>query len=431
MIARWIAVGGWLLGLWLCAPMAWAATADELFAQGVGAFKRGHFQDALAAFRQALAAGLDTATLHYNLGVTLYKLGRYAEAQDAFRACARYPAWAALANYNLGLSAYRRDQRTAAAEYFDRAWRLAESEELRTLAITMLERTDAAASRRARATLAIHVGHNDNVTLSADSQTLRTSRESDVFTEAWASATGVWGTANGLRWDASFYALNYADLPDNDITELSLGVAKAAARGQWRTEAGAQWQYVLLDGRGLQQIASLRLEGARDYPNRVDLRLHAQFSAIDALDDDFAFLDGSRQELGAAAARRFDGGRIEAGLALERNDRDDLTTATEFYSYSPTRHGVWLKGGWPLGARWRVEPEGRYYRSRYADADRRAGGLSATREDRQGSLTLRAAYRLTAAWRLVGEYTYLNNDSNFSEFSYSQRVFLVGVTRPL
>lgn len=421
---------GWLIGMWLLPPIAFAASGTELFAQGVQAFKSGNYSSALRYFEQARTAGLDIPTLHYNLGVSLYKLGRYAEAEQAFRACARDPAWAALAYYNAGLSAYQRGQRTEAAAHFDRAWRTADDNEVRALAFTMLERIDAAASRRPRGALALNAGHNDNVTLTADSLTLQTSSESDRFIELLASVDGRWSTGAGtVRWDASLYNLDYAQLTENNITALLLGAAKPAAIASWHTEWGVQWEYVLRDGHRFQQAASAQFLALRDRPNGGDLRLSAQMSAIDALDDNFALLDGSQQRLAVSAGQRAGSGHVRLGVRYERNNRADLTTSNEFFSFSPTRYGLSFNGAWPLNAYWQLGPAARFMRSRYADPDRRASGVTATREDDELQLSLRARYRFAIAWRLVGEYSYIDNRSNFPEFSYSQRIISVGVTR--
>jgi hypothetical protein len=411
--------------------IALAAPGDAPFAKGVAAFKSESYSAALDYFRQALAAGLDSPSLHYNLGVSLYKLGRYDEAEAAFRACARDPAWAPLAYYNIGLTAYQRGAHAVAREYFEDAWRTADSDEVRTLASAMLERLSARIGYT-RAILTADIGHNDNVTLAADNQTLQTTRESDFFAELLAAATGRWGgVSDAPRWDASLYNISHERLTDNNITELLVGAAKPGSLREWRVEAGGLWQYVLRNGERFQQIGSLRLEGSQEWSNRRDVRVALLLSRVDALDGDFEFLAGSRQELDVSTAQPAGRGLIRAGITLERNDRQDLTFTDEFYSYSPARQGLRLEGSWSVTTNWRFDPSARYYESRYADPDRRTDGVTATREDEYLELSLRARRRLTLPWQLVAEYTYVRNTSNFSEFSYTQRLILIGISRPL
>lgn len=420
-----------LLGFWLFASVAGAATGDQLFAQGVGAFRNGNYQSAVAYFRQALASGLEQPSLYFNLGASLYKLGRFTEAEEAFRSCARDPVWVSLGSYNAGLSAYRRGDRAAAAGYFERAWRTADSDEVAALALSMLERVDTVASPRPRATLTVDIGYNDNVTLSSDGQTLLASSKSDHFFELLASATGRWGwdTPN-LRWDASLYKLQYNELSDANITSVMLGASTPSKIASWHANAGAQWEYVLRHGQPFQQIGSLRFVVLRNRPNHGDLRLTATLSTIDARDDNFAFLDGSRQIVELSLGQRLAGGETRFAVGIERNNRADLATVNEFFSFSPQYFRLAFSGTWPLTGYWRFETSARFSKGRYADADRRVGGVVATREDDEYQLTLRATYKLTQVWSLFGDYTYVNNRSNFPEFAYSQRIVSLGANRP-
>lgn len=424
-MTRW----GCVLGMSLLAPaVATAATGGQLFARGVDAFKRSDFESAVRYFREARSAGVDLPTLYYNLGASLYKLGRFAEAERAFRTCAHDPAWAALGYYNAGLSSYRHGQRTVAAGYFDRAWRIADNDDLRALALTMLERTNPPAARRARGAITLNVGYNDNVTLTADSQTLQTTSEADNFSEILANATGRWDK-DTLRWNASLYDLRYATLHDNNITSIALGVGKPLQIAPWHTDLSARWEYALRDGHQFQEITALRFDAVRDRPDRGDLHFDVKLSAVDTLDRNFAFLDGSRQQIDISLGQRLAKGRTRFGVALERSDRADLATANEFFSFSRVRYGLWFAGRWPLNGYWQLEPMVSYARSRYADPDRRASGVVATREDKERQLSLRTTYKLAAAWRMHGELSYIRNDSNFTEFSYSQRAVWIGAKR--
>ncbi|MFL6654842.1 MAG: tetratricopeptide repeat protein, partial [Sulfurifustis sp.] len=389
------------------------------------------FASALRYFEQAKTAGLDTPAVCYNLGATLYNLGRYEEAENTFRDCSRDPAWAALAYYNAGLAAYRRGRYTTAADYFDRSARLADSDEVLGLARAMLARTNPAALRRAAGSFALNFGYNDNVTLAANGQTLQASNQSDQFAELFASTSGLWGEgSHARRWEASIYDLTYAHLKSNSITQLSLGAAQPLAFAQWHTDVAIQWEYVLRDRQRFQQIASARVDSRRDWASHRDVHVSVEISAINALDPNFEFLDGSRRRLTASTTQPLGIGWARIGATLERNDRDDLSTTPEFFSFSPKRASVWLKGSWPLGAYWQLEPTLRYTQSHYADPDRRASGVVARREDDERQMVLRVKYRVSAAWRAVAEYSFVDNRSNVPEFSYLQRVASVGFARP-
>jgi tetratricopeptide (TPR) repeat protein len=420
-----------LLGV-LNPAMSHAAAGDDLFAQGVRAFKEGNFSVAADLFQRARTEGVDTPALFYNLGASLYKLERYADAEQAFRLCANDPTWASLAYYNIGLAAYQRGDHTLAADYFERAWRTTDNDDVRALALTMLDRLDTTIRNRARGSVALNVGRNDNVMLAADDRVLGTTEEADWFADLYASATGQWGVRpNAPYWNASFYNINYAHLSQNNTSELTLAAGRPGSFDAWRTDVRARYQYVLLRGRALEQIAAVRVKGTRDLAEGRELYLRAELSAIDTLDEDFDFLDGMRQEIDVSTSHRLGDGRVEWGATLEHNNRRDLDTGAEFLSYSPTRYGVWAWGTWPAGGRWRMESTLRYRLGRYADPERRGGTAVGTREDGEFEATLRIRYRLSPIWHVVGEYNVTDNNSNFNEFAYTQRILSLGITRSL
>lgn len=410
---------------------AFAGSADELFARGVAEFKAGNYAKALRYFHEAQIGGLDQPALFYNLGVSYYELGRYAEAEQAFLSAARDSKWAPLAHYNMGLAAYQRGERAVASAHFRRTWRDAEDNNLRALALIALERIDPAATERPQAELALRMGYDSNVTLSPGSETVRRAEESDAYAELLAFATGRWGNgSDGIRWDAGLYGLSYRDLDDFNFTQALVGADKLGTIGAWRTGLGGRWIYRWLSGVGFQRVASLRLHGRREWPDESDLRLSLEVSRIDAVDPQFESLTGSREAFDLAMGRRAGDGRLRWGLSVTSDQREDLTSddGTQFFSFSPTRYTAWLDGSWPFAGSWRVEPVIRYGQSRYADPDRHSG-LIERRADERAAFTLRLKRRLNVDWRLVGEYTYIDNDSNFQEFSYVRSLVNVGVAR--
>lgn len=412
-------------------PPVMAGAAEEFFDQGVEAFRSGDFEAARALFEQARAAGLDRSALHYNYGSTLYKLGRYAEAQTAFAVCARDPAWAALAHYNMGLAALQQGERAEAAEYFAQAWRHTNDTKLAALAQTMLERVDPLARWYPRGTFSFSLGHDSNVLLSDQTQSIPASGKSDTFTESLASVGARLGRAPGApRWEAAIYDLRYSSLKEFGITQVLAGLHIPWRPGSWYNEAGGQGLYILRDGDAFQQIVSLKASATREWTNQRSLRFDLGYDGIEALDNNFEFLDGQKVDIGATASQPAGDGWVYYGATLERHNRKDLSVGGEFFSYSPSRAVLWLKGSWGLGARWRLEPMLRSQFSRYNDEDRRSSGLVQTREDREWQAGVLVRYRLTATWQLTGEYIYSSSHSNFDEYSYTRQQFMIGVTRP-
>jgi tetratricopeptide (TPR) repeat protein len=417
----------------LASPRLMAAgTAETLFAQGVSAFEAGNYPRALESFTAARDAGMNRPALHFNRGVTLYRLGRYAEAEAAFGEAARDPQWAALSRYNTGLAAEKRGDRAAAVGAFVQAWSTAEDEKVRALTFAMLERLgETAALPRTRTGVSLAVGHDSNVSLSSDSQVVRTARESDDFAEfsAGIQTPLADATVKGLKLGVQLYHLKYAHLDDFDLTDLGIGATWPTGRGDWRMEIGGKWDHLLLSGNDYQRVVALSVTGHRDRPEDRGIRLAYRLERIDDLDERFAFLAGWRHVLSAASGLRLGAGRLGYGYTLEVNRREDLRSGEEFFSYSPTRHALQVEGAWTLGAGWRIAPQASYELSRYADPNRDAAGAVDTREDRYVQVGFRLARKLGADWKLFADYSYSDNDSNFGEFSYVRNVVMVGVTR--
>lgn len=94
----------------LAAPLLALAAIASLAAfgdteRGNRLFREGRFEEALAAYSEALEDGRDDPGLRYNLGTTLLRLGRYAEAERQFARALRSvdPALRTPTFYNLGL----------------------------------------------------------------------------------------------------------------------------------------------------------------------------------------------------------------------------------------------------------------------------------------------------------------------------------------
>lgn len=432
MICPCARIIGCLLVFLLVCPPAVAESAEELFDQGVKAFRSGQFNIAKQSFERARAAGMDSGALYYNYGSTLYKLGRFAEAQAAFAICARDPAWALLARYNMGLTALQQGQRAEAVEHFNQVWRHTDNIKLAALAQVMLERLAPTVLRYPRGVFSFSLGHDSNVLLSDQTQSIPASGKSDTFTELMASAGARLGAGpSAPRWEAAIHDLRYSNLKDFSVTQVLLGLSVPRRFGFWYSEAGGQGQYILRDGSAFQQIAALNASTTRGWTGQNDLRLGLRYDWIESLDNDFEFLNGQRLELSATLTQPADTGWLYYGVTYEHNDRKDLVAGAEFFSYSPSRVALWLKGSWPLAARWRVEPMMRGQFSRYADEDRRTGGIVQTRADNEWQAGVVARYRVATRWQLTGEYTYSSSHSNFDDYSYTRHQFMLGITSTL
>jgi serine/threonine protein kinase/tetratricopeptide (TPR) repeat protein len=142
------------------------------FYQGLCAYQLRRYDDAVAAFRAAIALAPQAAPCYYNRALALDALGRFAEAyRDDTRAIELDPQLLA-ARLNRGIIAYKSGQLDAAAVDLDNALGLARDDATRgrvhyNLALVALARGDRAAAR-AHAEAAVAVGHDDARPLARD-----------------------------------------------------------------------------------------------------------------------------------------------------------------------------------------------------------------------------------------------------------------------
>ncbi|HLF09605.1 MAG TPA: tetratricopeptide repeat protein, partial [Gammaproteobacteria bacterium] len=115
-------------------PAAAQLDGVSLMREGKALFRSGLYRAALLRYREANAAGLDSALLHYNLGITHYKLEQYPEAQLWLERARQDPALTPLAAYNLGLTHRAAGQTADAQRWFEIAEANAGNGDFKTLA---------------------------------------------------------------------------------------------------------------------------------------------------------------------------------------------------------------------------------------------------------------------------------------------------------
>ena len=103
-------------------PTADRAVPADLYQEGNRLYQEGDFDGAAARYEAVLAAGMESAALHYNLGNAHFRLGRLADAVVAYERAARLDPGADDARANLALVAERLQDRI---EPLPRFWLLA------------------------------------------------------------------------------------------------------------------------------------------------------------------------------------------------------------------------------------------------------------------------------------------------------------------
>jgi len=411
------------------------ADARDSYRQGVDAFHAGDYATAVSRFEAAEHSGMHDSRLTFNLGSSYFKLGKLDASRRCFSAIANDLQWGALAQFNLGLIDEREGHTDAAQSHFQIAMTRTDSERVRALARQKLRNTTDRASDTPpgwTGFASLGGGFDDNVVLSADPTILGVSDKGDAFANALLGASGyVAGSYNGgLRLDFGASGEAYRDLSDYDAANALVGLAYTKVLGGWFLDTGIRGDASSLGQELFTTSGAYRLRAYHPISENTGIQLRGEVSYISGASN-YDYLTGWRQGLGAEFQIHHTTGLIRVGYNTERNNRDDLTTSTEFFSYSPTRNAGYLGIEQNLGKRVKTELYTEYRVSDYQDEDQVVDASGATiveqRKDKLLSAGLRTAFNVTDGFGLFLDYRYTNNDSNFETDQYNANRVTLGL----
>jgi tetratricopeptide (TPR) repeat protein len=415
---------------------AWSASTDE-YRLGVDAFKQGRYEAARDHFTAAYHAGRRDATLLYNLGSAQFKLGDYQAAYGSFARIANDPTWGPLALYNLGLVDEKLHHEERAQQHFRAAYEAAQSPKLKQLAALKMGTARQSVEPDNDdwfGIASIAGGFDDNVVLLNDQSLQSVSNQQDYFAEALASASSfVTGSVDGgWRADFSGYYRAYRDQTDYDygVASTALVYNRISGNSQWQLGGKADAQFV--GGDAYTASGSLRAQIMRPI-GAVILRVRNDIAYVDGASN-FGYLTGWQDRLGLQMGGKIGRTALRLGYELELNNRRDDSTATEFFSYSPTWNRFYADATQPFSDAFDLSLRADYQFSRYRDDNVQVnadGSVSiAARDDDRITASLRVTYHPSNTWGVFSEYVYANNSSKFSEYEYDDNQILIGIERP-
>ena len=391
------------------APSGAQQTAE--FAAATAAFESGDYEQALRLFETALAAGVDSPALHYNLGVCQYRLGDHAAAATTFAGLRdRFPSFAAIADYNRGLALLALGDEGAARAAFERAHDEGD-ERLAALAESALAQIEPAPAPRSRwlGYFDLTAGHDDNIALVDELSLPATLSASSPFTELIGYASRRFGQRVPLRLDFSGYFVRYSDAPEFDQNALSIDSAFEWKTGEWRIEAGPRLAESTLDGDGFERALGARLVAWRPLSRRMTFDAQLVYDDVTAASDRFDFIEGTRERLRIGLDSRAERQRIRVGYEIEGNDRASP-------GVSPSRDRFVVNYQRLLGAFWSIDGTLAYRSSDYDE-------LVPPREEDLAEVAATARRNLPKDWLLALQYRLADNDATAAQYSYrSNRV---------
>lgn len=402
---------GILLSLGLNIPGNANATevADKAFDQGISAFKKQNYKEALQGFLQSWKAGNKTAQLYYNLGVCYYKLGQYGESKRYFNYLTKDKNLHQLAYYNLGLIAAKQNQTQTAINYFYQASDAKGDEKITALANRMLDQLEKDKPRRnttkTTAGVSLAIGYDDNVTLvSSGSPT----SQGDAYLEGFAylnlPLNQQWQFHANVLW------INYQDVNAGDFRYLSGDIRYTTYAGNWKLTPSIGVSQGNLNGTSYQQIVDVRVTADKQLDKDASLRLRYRYSDITSQNVLYDYLQGSRQQVRIEYKDQTGLGQLRLRYELETNDRQNTLTQ----NYSPTRHTLRARLKHRLSTLWGLSEE---ISLRSSDYDAVAG---VSRSDDQLRLRVIATHKLDRDWDMGFKYSYTDNSSNIAVESYTR-----------
>lgn len=415
-------------------PVAAASldSARSMMKEGVAAFSEGDTTRARSLLEQALAQGLDSHPLRYNLGVLYYHLELYGLAREQFQKLVD-TRHRGLALYNLGLIAQAEKNHLQARDYFGQVARQAEQEKLRRLARLQLEGQDTTVifPRPWSGFLSLGMGYEHNLALLPDSAATDVS---DTFNDLLLVATGpVWelgsreSRADSINLSGSAFRRHYHSEADYSNDAAQVGVSWVSRGGADTYQLGLQQSWFRVGGESREAHSTLEVRYREAGCLAIDTgrcSLRANVSWVSP-SEDFAAYEGARYLLQGGYRYRWGEWRGHSRVRLELNDRQDLRQGEQFVSVSPRRQeleaGAEYLGFWPLSIGATV---GLRY-SDYPDAYELVAGPgleSGRRVDRRYSLSFTADYSLSANWLVSADVSYLANESSLDQYTYNNQV---------
>jgi hypothetical protein len=404
----------------MCSAPTFAQVSSDPFAAASSAFSDGDYLRALALFEDARNAGSQGPSVQYNIGVCQYRLGLFDEAALTFRALADdYPAMRELALYNLGLVRTQQDRTAEARTLFSQVREDSNDGKLVALAEAMLRRTAPARSAVARPAwnrlVDINIGYDDNVALIDEASVPATQSVGSAFTDLLGVISGPRRSQPGFRFDGSAYLVAYGDASQFDQTAIRAAGSYEWALANWRLEVGPQFNFSTLDGDGFEQRLGIGALARRRLTASAWLTLRATHDEIDNASSRFAYIEGSRDQLGVSVDLIGGTGRLTLGYDIESNDRADP-------GVSPSRNRLWVRYRYSSSPDWSTDARLALRNSSYDD-------LAIPRDEDLIDLTLGYTRRFAGGWEASGGLRWSDNDSNISLLTYSRSRFNLGLTK--
>ncbi len=414
-----------------------AQTGRQAMSEGIEQFRLGNYHAAREQFEAALAQGVDSPALHYNLAVACFKTGDYRAAEASFSKLLGGPD-AALANYNLGLVALADGRADLAEQRFVQASGADASEAIRELARRQLSEL---ASRRAPAYqspalvaqgyLSTGIGYDSNIEgVPEDSSSNRSSLYAELI--AAGALRQVITPDWRLVWDGVAYSQDYVQGSRFDATVVQGKLAGIRSYKGVDVGVRAGLTRAWLEDDVLETRFGATLFAQTD--ECLVGPLHACSLALTAeqVDGgrDYLAYSGQQYQFEARAEQRHGSLMLDTFYRWSINDRKDFSDGDFFVSVSPTSHQLGAEVLYPLRSDLAIGADMALRHARYDRPHQwiDEGVLtSRRRKDVRLELGLMAEIYLNSRWLVRNQWLFRDQNSRLSRYDYQRHTYLVSL----
>ncbi len=404
--------------------------AQAAFSSGISLFQKGRYTEARAAFERALAKGLKTPVLFYDLGATEFKLGELSAAKGRFERIALDPQFGQYARYNLGLIAKKQGNISAARQHFSYVDRQATDPALRRLAHKQLSQLGTEKKiPHAVGFLELESGYDSNVILRRLASTVTPSQQGSALYGVLAGGAGVvngsW--SRGLQMTGSVFYRGFTAVGGYDQLLVQAGPKYRFDWGRWKWETAAKLTYFRFGGATLETTAGVRARASHPLGAKGTMSFHGGVARANG-GSQYGYLSGNVYFVGAKGEWKFDSTTFSVDYDHQVERRNDLHTGTQFFSVSPTSDRISGSFNWAFTKNWSAGIHASYSHARYRDPDvftQNTTLVTVLRIDDFSSVRLSVTRDLSSALSLELSAEHDKNDSTVSRYSYAQNLYLL------
>jgi len=425
------------------------STSYSLFAEDLNPVNTGESQSQLSLqslfdkYLRQYNRNRTNPRLIHNLAVISYKQKHYDQSKVYFLKLLSFDKYHLIAKYNLGLVCNKLGQREQAIDWFKKisahthASSVAYSAKLEKLAVLQLKKlgvktksvkSGAKKSSKFKTYVFAKAGNDDYVSDPNVLDALGKPVTGDSFLNIYGLLTANLNQLMpGLKGRISYYLKDYNDLDNYDYELFHTDVEQLFKQDRWRYSIRLgfdQSTYGITDYQSVSRLDfNVKYKYSKQHKFLANLR-HEDISSDDIIYDIY---EGDSQRLDLQYDITIKPHSFRIKLGTEFNDRADNLGTNNIVnkSYSATREKIELSWVYRFNKLWKGRLKHEQRNSRYNDY---SNDDSIVRDESRAFSSAQLKYRITKGWWWVSEYSYADNVSNISRYSYTRNIFSTGVT---